>query len=563
MALSLFPGEARSFEPRTLPTQQVFPPYEPLPLPEYLPEAPDEHLTLPPVTPHITPTPPVGPSFILTDIVLQGNTVFSDAELKEVARPFLGTSVTLADLEEIRYRLTLFYVDRGYVNSGALIEPGQQVTDGSVAYLIVEGTLDDMVITGNGRLRAAYIRDRMWPDPKTPFNTERLQEFFQMLLQDPLIERMDGRILPGPKPGTAVLELDVTRAAPYEARIGAHNHSSPNLGAETATFDGTLRNLTGWGDALGISLGYSEGMKELEAGFNIPITSRDTSLFARYNISESKVIDSSLKPLDIRSEFYSIEVGFLHPLYRTPNRTFSLGASLKQGESRTYIFKDMPFSFSDGAVDGKSRTTVLRLVQSYQDRTMDRVLAFRSTFSIGLDLFNPTLHSTSLPDGEFFAWLGQVQYGRRLGPKAGQVIFSGDLQLAANRLLTMEQFSIGGAGSVRGYRKNTHIGDNGCRLSLEWRVPVWEGQRTGAHQPPLLQVVPFLDYGTTWDKKHPQRKGTAGDNNLVSLGTGLMWSSRWLDAELFYGHALKSVDRKEDYNLQDDGILFKVTARFP
>ena len=42
-------------------------------------------------------------------------------------------------------------------------------------------------------------------------------------------------------------------------------------------------------------------------------------------------------------------------------------------------------------------------------------MAVRTRFSLGIDAFNVTLNSDShVPDGHFFAWLGQVQYGKRL-----------------------------------------------------------------------------------------------------------------------------------------------------
>lgn len=526
-------------------------------LPDYLPEtdAEDDHFTLPPVpAPHPT-SPAAGVSFLLTDIIFEKNSIFSQQELKQSVNSFINNHVTLADLEEIRYRLTRFYVDQGYVNSGALIKPGQKVVNGVVTYLIIEGTLNQINVSGNGRLRPNYIKKRIWPDPGIPFNTFQLQEYFQMLLQDPLIQRMDGRILPGTKLGEALLELNVKRAKPHELSIGVDNHSSPNLGAETMFVDSTLRDITGFGDSLDIYLSFTKGTEEINATYSIPLTPDNTMLSLHYTCSESDVVTDSLKDLGIKSKLNSKEVSLFHPLYHTLRRNFKVGLSLKTEESRSFIMGGTPFAFSDGAVDGISKATVLRLIQSFQDRTSEQVVALRSSFSFGIDLFNPTVHSQSLPDGLFVSWLGQIQYARRLGEKTGQIVFRGDVQLTDDYLLSMEQFSVGGAESVRGYRENQYVGDNGYLLSLEWRIPLWEGRK---EKPSMFQVVPFMDYGTAWD-----RHESVGDHAIHSAGVGFTWTSPRISAELYYGYAIENAHKGDDYNIQDDGIHFKVTYNFP
>lgn len=550
---------------QSAPVIQPKPFQSPLPPPEYLPDSPERQFTLPPLpeSREKPPSPNSGPSFLLTGIELEGNSVFSDDVLKQSVSSFFNSQVTLADLEEIRYRLTRYYVDQGYINSGALIKPGQRVTHGIVTYLIIEGRLNRIDVTGQGNLRPAYIRQRIWPDADIPFNTPQLQETFQMLLQNPLIERMDGRIVPGLKPGEATLALDVTRDKPYDIRFTVDNHASPNLGAETVSLNSTFRNITGFGDALSLNTGLTEGTDELDLGFSIPLSSKETLLSLSYSYGNNDLIADSLKSLGINSKIDSLALSLSHPFYRTLQRDVTMSLSLKKEESRSFITHSVPFAFSEGAVDGRSRATVLGISQSFQDRTANQVVAMRSTFNIGVDLFDPTIHSESLPDGRFLYWLGQIQYGRRLGEMWGQLVFSGDIQIADDRLPSMEQFSAGGANSVRGYRENQHIGDNGYRASLEWRMPIWSKDSIDHMSSASLQLVPFMDVGSAWDRDHWGKTETAKDNFLFSVGMGILWSGKWVDASLFYGYAVEDVEEPEDYDLQDDGIHFKVTCRWP
>ncbi|MBF0390422.1 MAG: ShlB/FhaC/HecB family hemolysin secretion/activation protein [Desulfamplus sp.] len=541
-------------------------------LPDYLIEGEDgstntdknkEYFNLPPVPDSRVPQAQGNAIFTLKGVLFEGNTLFSDKQLNEVAKKFINQQIGMADLEELRYQLTRYYVDKGYINSGALIKPNQNVNNGVVTYLIIEGRLTNIEIKGNGRLRENYIKKRVWKDGDTPFNTHKLQDYFQMLLHDPLIEKMEGNIVPGIKPGEAKLDIDVTRARPYDLNITTSNHSSPNLGSEKLSINQTLRNLTGFGDSINAILDLTEGTQEIDATYAIPINSENTTVSFNYNYSKNDIVSNPLDSLNIESRLQSTKIAINHPLYHTLRRDFTIGLSLKSEETRTYI-SGTPFSFSDGTDNGISQATVLQLIQSFDDRTTHQVMALRSTFSFGVDILSPTLHSASLPDGEFVAWLGQVQYGRRFDGKAGQIIFKGNVQLADDRLFSMEQFTLGGAQSVRGYRENTDAGDNGYLLSLEWRIPVWESKKTASedNHNKLLQFATFMDYGSAWEREHFKREGNRSDNTLHSVGLGLLWSTPKLDAQIYYGYAIEDVDPSSEYNLQDDGLHFNVTYNF-
>ena len=521
--------------------------------PEYLQEKPDDGFTLPPA-PETPKTFPAGPAFELTDVVFEGNTVFSDETLKSVAAPFLGGKTTLADLEALRYQLTKLYIDHGYINSGALLKPGQSVDDGIVAFTIVEGKLKHGDLTGNGRLRPGYIRKRLWPEPRRTFNTDLLQQRFQLLLADPLIEKMDGRFRPGEKPGEAVLDLDVTRARPYSLSLTADNHSPPSTGAETLAVAGAIRNITGYGDTLNASVGLSEGATSVDAGYSVFLNARNTKLSLFYSYSENSVIEEPLDDIDIESDLQNAEITVTHPVYQSLSRSIHLGISLAVRESKTYLL-DQPFSFSPGAEEGESRITVMRLVQSFLDRTHKQAIAIRSTVNFGVDLFGPTIHSGNLPDSQYVSWLGQVQYARRIGQKAGELILRGDVQIAEDHLLPLERFAVGGANTVRGYRENEMVRDNGYILSIEWRYPIWRGN--AAKGPAnLLQIAPFMDYGGAWNKGED-----ANDEYLHSVGVGLIWTpNERIHADFYIAHDIEAAVDKEEYDLQDDGIHFSLTA---
>lgn len=521
-------------------------------LPEFLPEAFDSDLYSPSVPADEEPSvTPGSPSFLLRGVTFEGNTVFSDEELEAIAKDVLDmdTKVTLTELEELRYRLTRHYTDQGYINSGVILKPGQIVDDGIVIYKVWEGRLDEVRVNGTGRLRADYARDRIWPNLGRPFNTKSLRENFQLLLRDPLIERLNGELLPGTEPGSATLDLEVTRARPYDLSLGVDNHRPPSTGAERAYVAGVLRNLSGYGDALELWVSFSEGADDIFAGYSLPITARDSRFFLSFSRSDSAVVEEPLKDLDIESETVSLELGLLHPLHRSLRRTINLGITLARRKSETFLLND-PFPFSPGAEDdGESHVTVLRLSQELLDGTAEQALALRFTFSVGIDAFGATVHSGNRPDSEFFAWLGQAQYARRLGKRGAELILRGDVQLANDSLLDMERIAIGGARTVRGYRENELVRDNGYDVSAELRYPISRGGILGN----LLQIAAFMDFGTAWNEGE-----SIYDDRLHSVGLGLLWTpTPRINAEIYVAEDLEEAVPKDEHDLQDDGVHFR------
>jgi hemolysin activation/secretion protein len=178
-------------------------------------------------------------------------------------------------------------------------------------------------------------------------------------------------------------------------------------------------------------------------------------------------------------------------------------------------------------------------------------LALRSTFSVGLDAFNVTDIGTNR-NAKFFAWLGQAQYVRRLFGTLNQLILRTNVQLTDRPLLSLEQFTLGGPDSVRGYRVDQIVSDEGVSSSVELRLPVLYS-RTGT---PVVQFAPFFDIGSAWDiGESTQEPGT-----ICSAGVGLLVTpNRHVNAQLYWGHGFQRI-KTPDNDLQDLGLYFKVNC---
>ena len=97
---------------------------------------------------------------MLRDVNIVGNTVLDQGSIRDVVAPYFGKPVTTADLEEIRRQFTLLYVNRGYINSGAIL-PDQNVTNGVVTFCFVEGRVTDIEVAGTDHFNPEYFRSRL------------------------------------------------------------------------------------------------------------------------------------------------------------------------------------------------------------------------------------------------------------------------------------------------------------------------------------------------------------------------------------------------------------------
>jgi hemolysin activation/secretion protein len=494
------------------------------------------------------------PRFLLRDYRIEGNTVLDSAAIRAVISPHIGLTISVNELEDIRRALTRLYIDRGYINSGFVI-PDQDVASGIVIFRSVEGRVTDVDVRGAEWFDPDVIANRLRRGLGTPFNINELQTEQQILLQDPLIRKLNLELQPGLEPGQARLQAGLSEASPYSLNFQIANNQSPTVGEVRGQVQGAVANLLGRGDVLAAQYGRSQGLNDGTVSYTLPLDSDDTRLTVRYEINGTVVVTPVLNPLNITSRYDSISVGLSRPFYRTPEAALTLGALVDRRQAQTFLL-GMPFSFTPGSDSGKTNVTALRFYQDWADHDAEHALGLHSTFSLGIDALGATVTGPP-PNGRFFSWLGQGQYVRRVYDDWDLALRS-DLQLANHALFPIEQFALGGIDTVRGYREYLTVTDDAFFASGELRIPVAKVRipaLADSDEAGTVQVVPFYDYGRGWNIARP----TPYPSDISSIGAGLRWTvGSGMLVELYYGKALRNV--RAGTSLQDRGIDFRVTV---
>ena len=552
----------RSAEPPRLPKQ-----FE-------APEQPPGTLLPPtPIPPQPTPFP--GLRAFVREIRVVGSTVFSPEDLAKVTDPYKNRELTSEDLEALRVTLTLLYVNNGYVNSGAIL-PDQTVTEGVVTYQIIEGALSAVDVEGNRWFRDSYFRKRFLLDAGPPLNVNALQRRLQLLLDDSRIQRLNAELKPGLKPGEGILDVRVEERTPYRLITEYNNYQSPAVGENRGLVTLWHENLTGNGDVFFGQYGRSQGLNPLlDFKYSFPFNAYDTTLSYEYRRNTLSVIEQPFEPLNVDSKSDIYTFTLRQPVYRTLNSDLALELTGERLWLQTKLLGE-DFSLEPGAQHGRSVVAALRTAQEFVYRTQSQVFAARSRFSFGLNALGATVNHNGLPDGIFFAWLGQFQFVQRFGqwfqalgqnPWVKNVgllnsygIFRSQFQYADSPLLSLEQVSIGGRYSVRGYRENTMLRDRAALTSFEVRLPVISNTSWADY----LELAPFIDYGKGWlvNLKTPDPK------DISSVGWGVRWALSFLrpipirpSFEMYYGYRLRKVVNPEN-SLQDHGFHLQFALEF-
>jgi hemolysin activation/secretion protein len=146
-----------------------------------------------------------------------------------------------------------------------------------------------------------------------------------------------------------------------------------------------------------------------------------------------------------------------------------------------------------------------------------------------------------------------LQWVRRFGLRGYQFVSRLSAQRTDDALLPLEKFVVGGHNTVRGYRENELVRDNGHIVSVELHIPLFIGDSAISR----WQLIPFADIGEAWEKSD----FTPKPRSISSAGLALHWqpTKRW-NANITWAHAFENIKRgNRESDIQDEGVNFNLS----
>ncbi len=449
---------------------------------------------------------------------ITGNHALADSLLQSIVGPYAGKDLTLAELEAVADLITAEYRNQGYGLARAYI-PQQELVDGRVEILVLEGRLGNIEVRGNHYYSAEFVKRFFTPVVEDKAIKQSTVERSLLLLNDYRDLSSTAVLQAGKAPGFTDIIVDVGEKFPFHLSLDYNNFGSAavsrhRFGAEIEI----NKYLPVEGSSLAIRGVMGSKISDFLYGrtsYTQPISDYGTKLLLSAFGGDFDV-GRELTQLGIKGQTWGYSIGFSHPVIKTRFHSLNVEIGFESKDAKEFIF-DTRSSFDrirmlNGSMDYNST-----------DGTGRNIISFSINQGLG-DTFgameNNSRNSSRPPADNRFTRFTLVAARLQQLTEFLSVILRGSGQVTTRSLVASEQFSLGGSESVRGYPQGEFLGDHGYNLSTEVRVAPLPARD-------LLQLAFFVDHGATAVRQ--ASVGTRSYNTLTGVGYGLRLNYSYKD----------------------------------
>jgi hemolysin activation/secretion protein len=456
----------------------------------------------------------------LKAVVVEGSTVYKDADLRPLYAQALGKEISLADVFVLANDMTSKYRNDGYVLSQVLV-PTQNIKDGVVRLKAVEGFVAQTRTQGKVHGPPSNIEAQLERIRNSRPLSASVLERNLLLMND--LPGVTGQAVLSPSRQADAADLDVALSQPRaDLSVGINNRGSRSLGP--GRVDAALSfNSLFWGyDRLGLraiqtipddELTYVSGSYERVLNSNGLKLTLNTG---RVDAKPQPLFQNFLIPTNSTSAAAGLEYPFIRS--RITNLTGRASVSYFDGRTDTNV---------NGSTVPLNKDNVRAARVGFSFDTIDRFRAINLLdfeVSQGLNTLNASDVNTSPPPTRVYAkpdFTKATLYAARLQSIAPKwsVLAAVSGQYAFSSLPVSEQFSVGGEQFGRGYDPAELLGDSGGALKFELRF-------TGDTSTWLrsYMLYGFYDIGEVYSRATP---GSASvTSSLASTGLGVRVTMR-------------------------------------
>ncbi len=448
----------------------------------------------------------------ITDIKVVGSYPISSADILQLIKTKPGQVYNEATFigQDIN-AIHSFYMDKGYI--GYVTEDlSPPDSNGVLTIPIIVHTVESVEITGIKKTKEFVLLREMKTKPGTIFNRDVLDEDLRNIFDLDILETIkkpDVRF--GKTPGTVRIEIPVVEKKTGQVSLGFGYSSKQRLVGQARLSDTNFR-----GRGQGLNLLYEQGTSEAVGGrysyeisyYEPWLDKKKTSLAVTafnkiiYRFTSGIFSTSSLPDDQLYNERHKGgELTFGRPL--SEHTKMFLGGRFENVETDPNLLGNTGSDFWEIAQSGDVTNGTLRWISDTRDIARDPAGGkyFGATYEIGsVDAirYGPPPTFTQLPfkgayskgDIDIRTYLSKG--GRKIKPDDKRNTFAVRVKsgMATGKLPFFEQFFVGGAESLRGYREDRFWGKKMLLVSIEYRKPIGDAM-TG---------VLFCDYGDAWDQ---------------------------------------------------------------
>lgn len=463
-----------------------------------------------------------------------GSKVLTPLAIQQALYSHLGPRKTIADVEVARTALESAYRAAGY--STVFVDvPEQTVDRGIVRLQVTEGKLDRVRVSG-----ARYFSNRQILSRVPALKAGDVPHFPEVQQQLASLNRVtpDRSVTPvlraGRFPGTVDVELKVTDDLPFHGSVDFNDRYTADTTELRAGITLGYDNL--WQRAHSASLQYQVAPREPDEAAVLAATyiarpEAGRTILALYAVDSSSDV-ATVGTLSVLGKGNIFGMRAIRPFGPVGKyfHNLTLGLDLKDFDENIRLTEE------DGLATAIKYTTwSASYAFGWNAAKSTSELAFGANWGMrGLGNDDAEFEEKRFKARANFGYLtGSLRHTRNVFGEAQFVTRLG-WQYANAPLISNEQFSIGGATSVRGYLEAERLGDIGANLSLELHSPsLVKGERVQD-----WRVFGFVDAGSvSIEQPLPDQ---ISRQRLASAGVGMLFTGfGGLQAELEWARALR------------------------
>ena len=478
---------------------------------------------------------PATPAFDILEFQIEGNSVLTAADIERAVTPFLGENRQMADVEAARVALEKVYQGAGFLTVFVDV-PEQRVDSGVVVLNVTEGRVERLKVTGSRYFSQGYIRDKV-PE----LANGKVPNFNEVQRQLAAVNRTEERrvqpiMRAGIAPGTVETELKVDDRLPLAGSVELSNRAAAATKPVRLSVSAHYDNLFQLDHSVAVSLSTAPQDIAQSRVFSLNYTiPGDQATWVGYVVN-SKSSVAALGDVNVLGKGTTLGLRHVRPLNSVADEVHSISLGIdykdltedtRSGDntiSTPLRYLPLQFAYNASIDHGARRQTQMSL---------QATAAFRRILQREVDCPGGTADQFACKrqggDGGFATLRADVRHIVGVTGFGSLHLRLGG-QMGTGPVPSGEQYTIGGAETVRGYYEAEGAGDRGVLGSIEWRsvdlsgrIGRWFGEADSDKPPQSVlsqsHALAFVDVARTY--VFEPATGQAPHTSLAGIGLGL------------------------------------------
>lgn len=471
----------------------------------------------------------------VTRFDVQGNTLLDAALIENLLAPFKGEGRSYTDIQRALEALEGAYRSAGY-SAVHVITPEQEVTEGVVAFRVIEAAVGKVILRGNQHYDADNIRNALpaLVEGATP-SARELSANIRLANENPT-RQLDVVLAMGESDNIVDAKVNVQDSSPHKLFLMLDNTGNQNTGMYRTGIGYQHNNLFNRDHAATFSYSTSpekvNNVTQLSASYRLPVYSLGDSidLIIAYSDTNAGATDTVAGPLTFSGKGHVYNVRYNHYLPRQGDYTSKIVAGL---DYRAYLNSCSLGAFGPAGCGAAAFDVTVRPVSLTYNGTLTgptHVFDYAATLVRNLpggsrggaadfNAVRPSPAGGAGARADYTLLRLNGSFSSTLSDD-WQYRLAGNAQYTPAALVSGESFGLVGANSVRGFVEREVSSDKGYVFNAELYGP---DLAPGMDMPDgSFRLLGFIDHSS--GQVVPLAGETATRTSAGSVGAGLRFT---------------------------------------